>query len=444
VFAVNGRSVTIGVLSDGVDSLARAQASGDLPRDVTVLAGQNGVGDEGTAMLEIVHDLAPSARLLFATGFNSIESFADNIRALRAAGADIIVDDIGYFVESPFQLGQASNVLAQYNGGAVSQAVNDVARSGALYFSSAGNSGNLNDGTSGVWEGNFANGGATTSPLPTGGTVHDFNPGSTVTPYNVFAEDTNVLTLFLHWSDPLGASGNDYDLYVLDSTGTQVIAKSNNVQNGTQDPVEGFTGQAQFNLRGIRFVIVKKSSASTRYLHLNTNRGRLQIGTDGQIYGHPAVPTAVGMAATPAGPAPAPATVQGPFPNPFSSVNVVERFSSDGPRQFFYTETGAPITPGNVVKGGGSVVPKPDLTAADGVSTQADPQEAFNPFFGTSAAAPHAAAIAALVKQANPALSSPQVLDAMRRTAIDIEAPGFDRDSGVGILDAYRAVSGVR
>jgi hypothetical protein len=441
-FAVTGAGITIGVLSDGVDSLARAQASGDLPAGVRVLPGQAGAGDEGTAMLEIVHDLAPGAELIFATGFSGIESFADNIRALRAAGADIIVDDIGYFVESPFQLGQAPTVISQYNGGVVSQAVNDVVANGALYFSSAGNSGNLNDGTSGVWEGNFVSGGATTAPLPAGSTVHDFVPGTGVQRYNVLAEDTTSITLFLHWSDPLGAASNDYDLYLLDAAGTQVLAASDVTQDGTQDPVEAITGNAGENLRGSRIVVVKYASTDqVRYLHLNTNRGLLQLGTDGQIYGHPAVPAAVGVAATPAGQGAT--SVPGPFPGAFNSSNVVESFSSDGPRQFFYRENSTPIT-GSVVDGGGTVVLKPDLTAADGVSTQADPQEAFNPFYGTSAAAPHAAAIAALVQQANPALTPQQVLSAMRSTAIDIEAAGFDRDSGVGIVDAYRAVDQVK
>ena len=51
----------IGVLSDGVDSLAQRQATRDLPARVTVLEHRYGEGNEGTAMLEIVHDLAPGA-----------------------------------------------------------------------------------------------------------------------------------------------------------------------------------------------------------------------------------------------------------------------------------------------------------------------------------------------------------------------------------------------
>src|SRR5262249_19101801 len=157
-FGATGRGVKIGVLSDGVTSLSLSQSTGDLG-PVTVLSGQGGSGDEGTAMLEIVHDLAPDAQLFFATAFKSITGFADNIRALRAAGCDIIIDDVAYFVETPFQDGQAPGVISNTNGAAVIQAINDVVASGALYFSAAANSGHLSAGTSGTWEGDFVDGG---------------------------------------------------------------------------------------------------------------------------------------------------------------------------------------------------------------------------------------------------------------------------------------------
>jgi hypothetical protein len=58
------------------------------------------------------------------------------------------------------QDGQAPSVTSNTNGGVVIQAVNDVTAAGALYFSSAGNEGNVNDGTASVWEGDFVDGGA--------------------------------------------------------------------------------------------------------------------------------------------------------------------------------------------------------------------------------------------------------------------------------------------
>src|SRR5207253_6246950 len=227
-FGANGAGIKIGVLSDGVTNLAASQALGDLG-PVTVLAGQAGTGDEGTAMLEIIHDLAPGAQLYFATAFTSITGFAQNIRDLRTAGCDIIVDDVFYYVETPFQDGAPGPTNT--NGGAVIQAVKDVTASGALYFSSAGNSGNLDANTAGVWEGDFADGGATGGPLPAGN-VHNFGGQN----FNMLTfANTMGAPVSLYWSDPLGASSNDYDLFRLNTAGTAIAASSTNIQSGTQD-----------------------------------------------------------------------------------------------------------------------------------------------------------------------------------------------------------------
>jgi len=419
-FNVDGTGIKIGVLSDGVTNLATSQATGDLGA-VTILPGQGGSGDEGTAMLELIHDLAPGAELFFATAGSGLASFAQNIRDLRSAGCDIILDDIGYFVESPFQDGQAPSIISPTNGGVATQAVNDVVASGALYFSSAANSGNKNDGTSGTWEGDFVDGG----PLSTlaGGTVHDFDPGAAVVQYNTITQSGGPLNM--HWSDPLGASSNDYDLFVLDSTGTFVVASSTNIQNGTQDPYE-----QTFGFQTLRVVVLKKTGAANRFLHLATNRGELSFSTDGETHGHNAASGAYGVAAV---------CAVCVFPAVFDSSLEVETFSSDGPRRIFFNGDGTPITPGNVSSTGGQVLQKPDITAADGTSVSG--AGGFPTlFYGTSAAAPHAAAIAALVKSANPGLTPGQIKTALLSTAIDIESPGTDRDSGAGIVMPYLAL----
>jgi subtilisin-like proprotein convertase family protein len=416
----NGAGVKIGVLSDGVEHLAASQASGDLG-PVTVLPGQAGSGDEGTAMLEIIHDVAPGAELYFATGVTGITTFAQNIRDLRAAGCDIIVDDVGYYVETPFQDGQGPLVVSTTNAGVVTQAVKDVAALGAFYFSSAGNSGNLNDGTSGVWEGDFVTGAATTNPpIPSTGNFHRFTG----------VQDFNNLLLAgsgpinLSWADPLGASGNDYDIFRLNSAGTAVAASSTNIQDGNDDPYE----QMSNSTASPRVVIVKKSTAAGRFLHLNTNRGRLSVATAGQTHGHAATSNiyTFGVAASYAGAA---------FPGPFSTSNVVETFSSDGPRRVFFLGDGTAVTPGNFSSTGGAVLQKPDLTAADGVFVTGA-GDFPGQFFGTSAAAPHAAAIMALFKSQNPGFTQSQLRSLLLSTALDIEAPGVDRDSGVGIVMA--------
>ena len=241
-FGVNGTGVKVGVISDGVGGLATSQATGDLGA-VTILPGQAGSGAEGTAMLEIVHDLAPNAQLYFATALPTPAQFAQNIRDLRTAGCDIIVDDVGYFVETPFQDGQAPAVISTTNGGVVIQAVKDVTAAGALYFSSAANSGSKDLGTSGTWEGDFADGGpwdpVLTPPGKTAGRVHSFGALA----YDAVVLDGTTGPVTLHWSDPLGGSANDYDIFILSETGEDLFDFSINAQTGTQDPYERM-GQA--------------------------------------------------------------------------------------------------------------------------------------------------------------------------------------------------------
>lgn len=434
-YGVSGAGLKIGVLSDGVESLAESQALGDLG-DVTVLTVdgvvQTGRGDEGTAMLEIIHDLAPGARLTFATAFNGIASFADNIRALRAAGCDIIVDDVIYYVETRFQDGQAPGVISDTNGGIVAQAVNDVVADGALYFSAAGNEGNADGRSSGTYEGDFADGGD--SPAVIGyGRAHRFAPG---TAYDTIVHGSYG-PIVLSWADPLGASSNDYDLYVLDSSGSSVVAVSNDFQGGAQDPVEYVSAFA--SVPDNRVVVVLHSG-EPRYLHVTTNGGTLAVATAGATYGHSAARSGFGVAAAPAHRAIAPGYPIGPYPGVFNAASLLEPYSSDGPRRIFFQADGTPITPLDFTSTGGEVLQKPDFTAADGVAVTAV-GDFYNPFFGTSAAAPHAAAIAALVKSARPDLAKADLVAALTGTAIDIGLPGRDRDSGAGILMAYEAIA---
>lgn len=152
IAGVDGSGITVGVMSDSFDTsgnpidAAADVASGDLPgpgnplgntQPVVVLEDSPEETDEGRAMLQIVHDMAPKARLGFATADFGEVNFANNIRALAGFPdapnavdgfkADVIVDDIIYPGEPFFQ------------DGIVAQAVDQVAAAGVAYFSSAGN-----------------------------------------------------------------------------------------------------------------------------------------------------------------------------------------------------------------------------------------------------------------------------------------------------------------
>ena len=404
--SVTGKGIKVGVISDSVDYLKTVQASGDLP-GVTVLSNSPGYSGEGTAMLEIIHDLAPGAELYFATAVGGRAAFAAGIISLANAGCRIIVDDIGYLEESPFQ------------DDVVSQAVNTVTAGGVLYFSAAGNGGNRNDGTSGVWEGDYR---AVPITDPNYESVNNFGGGYR---NRITVGTPACYTLF--WADPLGGSANDYDLFLADSGGN-IVAVSDGPQDGDDDPIEaicpedwGISDTTGYNL------MVAKFSGAVRYLHLNTNHGGLQYGTAGQIKGHQAAAESFAVAAV---------SAKGRT-RAFSGAESVQRYSSDGPRRIFFKPDGSAVTPGNYSAGGGMLRYKPDIAAADGVKT-ATPGSYFNPFYGTSASAPHAAAIAALMLNVNPQLTSDLLRQVFSETALDIESSGWDRDSGFGIVMADR------
>ncbi len=425
---VDGTGVSVGVLSDSASAarVAALVASGDLPAGTTVLSGQQGPTsgeDEGAAMMEIIHDMAPGAKLYFATAFLGEASFADNIIALAQAGCKVIVDDVSYSDEFAFQ------------DGIIAQAVNYVTQNyGVIYFSSAANSGSITKGTSGTWEGDFKDGGATSGAVLASGETGNFHnfAATGVQNYNVLTTAINDVVLF--WSDPIGASNNDYDLFILNGAGTQVIGFSGDAQDGTapQDPVEEIYNPNANYPAGSRIVVVKYAGAA-RAMHIDTDRATLSIATTGSTHGHNAGLNTVSMAATYWNSAKTGSRA-------FTGMsNTTETFSSDGPRKIFYNADGSPITPNNFLFGtnGGTTLQKPDLSAADGVTTHTP---GFLPFFGTSASAPHAAAIAALVRQARPDYTVAQVKTAMTATALDTNAVGVDRDSGYGIAMANAAV----
>jgi subtilisin family serine protease len=383
-----------------------------LPSTVTVLEDilppYYGSG-EGAAMLEIVYDLAPGSPLFFASAFNGVASFANNIKWLANVGCKVIVDDVGYFNESPFQ------------DDIISQAVTEVTAAGVSYFSSAGNSRSLASGRSGTWEGDYVPG-TTWEFEGYSYQLHAFAPGVMM---NKIIENPGVITLF--WSDALGASTNDYDLFVIDLDG-EVWDWSWYIPDGTQkqDPYE-FISVYGYDYTN-KYIVIGKYSGSGRFLHLNASRGRTQYATNGETHGHATVESAFCVSAVSAH----------SRTTPFTGAEPLEWFTSDGPRRVFYYPDGTPITSGNFSSTGGYVRKKPDITAADGVACST-PGPYFNPFYGTSAAAPHAAAITALLLSSKPNATAAQIRKALTESALPAPAT-WDDVAGYGIVRADLAL----
>jgi hypothetical protein len=427
---VTGKGVTVCVISDSLDNPAgaagQAFVDGALLKDhVHPLPNEDGAGTEsqtgeGLAMMEVIHAIAPEAELWFATGNGGASHMADNILALEAqAHCRVMVDDVTYPSESPFQDDD------------ISVAVNRVSDKGVLYFSSARNGGSSRHKTPSTWEGMFKDGGKADPRWGgPGARIHVFDKTITFDTIDKLTGD-GVASLF--WNDPLGKSGNGYDLFLVNGAG-DVIDSSTTSRADGQSPYQAIEGLHQ----GLNLVIVKEATAEPRFLHLDivgAGAVKLRYGTHGSVRGHNAsgAANAFTIAARAVGTPPAAFTA-----DPAAKV---EDFSSDGPRRVFFRADGTPYTPGDFTAQGGMVRPKPDFTAANRVTTTLPPGTPLNPFQGTSAAAPYAAAIATLILSCDPArFTAATVRAALRESALAIEGSKWNENAGDGVVMARAAL----
>ncbi len=415
----NGSGLTIGVLSDSYNSLGGAAAdvaSGDLPAGVNVLQDLSGQTDEGRAMMQLAYDIAPGASLAFATAFTGEAGFAQNIRDLAnpsKGNADVIVDDVFYFAEPFFQ------------DGIVAQAVDDVSAAGVPYFSSAGNSADKSFESTTI---NFA------GDTLFAGSFYDFNTGAGVDTRQSITIGNNVRIIFsFQWDDPFYTiNGVDTDLNIyLVSAGTttvQAFSASNSISNQTPSEVFAFTNNTAVTGTTNFELIIERAAGP--------NPGRLKyinFGTDVAIEYDTNSSTVVGHAAAAGG--------QAVGAVPFYSHQTPESFTSFGGTTILFSKTGAPLASADFRA-------TPQIAAVDGnINTFFGQLADFDGdgtanrhFFGTSAAAPNAAGVAALVLQANPGFTPSQIYNRLAATAIDVHTAGVDNRTGAGLINAYDAV----
>jgi hypothetical protein len=444
--AVDGSGETVGILSDSFDTATGAPthastdiATGDLPgvgnpcghtAPVVVQSDFAGGGqtDEGRAMAQLVHDLTPGAHLAFATAFNGDLDFANQINALHTVNhADVIVDDVSYFNEPFFQNGPIAN------------AANAASQAGVAYFSSAGNS-NVIVGGKNV--SSYEAPGLRAASCPAAVLAlepllacHNFNTGAGVDNGDGITVPAGAgFTLDLQWAQPWGGVSTDYDVFAVDGQG-RVVAASVNDNLGLQQPFEllNFTNTTA-STQTVNIVIGKfAGAANPRFKFVLENAtGISGVEHNTSIASDVVGPTIFGHNGT--------NTVGSTAAIPFSDSTRSEDFSSRGPVTLLFADT-----PSTTPLAAPQVLVKPDFAATDGVRTTFFAQlvGGVERFFGTSAAAPQAAAVGALLRQFDPGLSPAQVIATLHNSGRPVATNGTAAAVGGGYIDAAAALGSV-
>jgi subtilisin family serine protease len=403
-----------------------------------------------------------------------VDDFADGIRALARAGANIIVDDVIYFEEPMFQ------------DGAIAQAGAQAVSRGVAFFSSAGN--DARDS----YEAPFRDSGR----RGLSGRMHDFDPGRGVdTLQSITATAGSTSLLSVQWDQPFfsvsgrAGSASDIDAYFVDADGVPIeICTDDPAQLVCQFPgVESNIGGDALELPAllnysdsdlqVQLAIELYAGPKPgllKYVWFDLDAGSFLPNeydtASGTSYGHTNGPgiEAVGAAG---------------FYNtaafgqnkPECGAACLQNFSSAGGVPILFDKNGHRLPVPQVRL-------KPGVTGPDGGDTTffyldlsgpipgTDEPNGYPNFFGTSASAPHVAAVGALMIEKRRRdgadnrhftgprdLSPDEMYGALRSTAQDIRlragitsgpfeiahGRGYDFDSGFGFVDAVRALQAI-
>ncbi len=483
-----------GYASNGFTANATTDiGTGDLPAssNINILeeAGATGSGlcsydatydlpnaDEGRAMMQIVHDVAPGAKLAFYTAVNSEADMANGIQTLASAGAKIIADDVTYFDEPFFQ------------DGLIAQAVDTVNAAGVAYFSAAGNNG-------AIGYDNLSPSFATASTTPAGELLMNFDATGATTTTALTANipplpPGDFVAIVLEWDQPYvtgspgsGGATSQMDL-CLTGTSNGLVASPDNPDPNSPSPTINVLNQTQVctgaNSLGVdpyQILVIGYPASATNGGACPTDYSlpagatctaaqniTIQVGLAGGTTPHriKLVVEDNGAGVTYPGPiVPSGGTLQG-HPGAAGAMAIGAAFWYDTPNcaknpaqlESFSAKGGDPILFDSTGKALATPVTrqKPDVVGPDGVqntflgfpdgaggSGKCTNSASYPNFFGTSAATPHVAAAAALLWQKNASLTPAGIYAALQKSAAPMDSPSPSYLSGYGFIQANAA-----
>ena len=420
LFGLDGEGIKIGIISDSFNSLSGLSEdvkNGELPGKanpsgyslpVTILEDtKKPFLDEGRALGQIIHDIAPGAELYFHTfvredGDSLIsdeKSVAEAVTNLTAAGVDVIVED-AVIAASLLQDGEAV------------QAIEAAIDEGVVVVSAAGNNGGIS------YESVFRSG----AKFELEGfqfQAHDFDPTDGVDFFQDinFPEDDDTTTIFplLAWDDPIGDIETEYVQFLVNTpelpNPDNIVAISGLTSESAIDvPLVGLQ-YASENDERLYFVIAKVgdevSEEQTFIKWVSSANGSDrevdyeyidEDAINGAVYGSSNAPSSITVGAT-----------------DINNPTEVRSYSSRGSSPILFDVEGNRLTE-PILRN------KPEVYAPDGVATAFDPDSPLAEFVGTSASAPHVAGVVALMlDRADGVLSPEEVRAKIRDTALSIE-----------------------
>ncbi len=460
---INGQGINVGLISSGAYYYSLYASEGFLPNNVYFVYPPSGDGgaDEGSWMMQIVYQDAPDASLGFCSGVQSgfdIPGCAQGL--ITGFGANIVSDDLGtlpiFYFPQPDALGYEALMQTYPN---------------VLFFTSAGNWGNTVDGQDGFYQAGYAPATATISGSSQ--TVEDFGKavGDASNPFNDFTLPPGYgVQLFLGWNDnptynttsaSCPSANNAFNLELVEPTGATtatlapVAAGSGNMNesgpsnlptspgiviatncpaialqytntgttNLTVSPVIqalSVTNPGTLNFKLIASIVSNSGSGSFPLTYYTDG----SAGADRDFPGQSKSNLLEAAAIVPFG------TNPPGFP--------IEFFSSSGPYTLSWNCNAAETSCTAITPADNSEVP--DISAPD--EDIVNMAGFMTGFYGTSAASPGAASVAALLLSAG--VSSPTIPGLLEKTAAQQSGSGWNGIYGYGLVDALQAaIAGV-